>query len=78
MDLQKTIQANEGTIIDVRSYGEFMSGHVAGSVNITLNQIPERIEEIKQLQNTFNSLLCFRQPKQSGATFSIATRNQML
>ena len=27
------------TIIDVRSYGEFMGGHVAGSINIPLQEI---------------------------------------
>jgi phage shock protein E len=56
MDLQKTIQENEGTIIDVRSYGEFMGAHVADSVNIPLNQIPERIEEIKKLKTPL--ILC--------------------
>lgn len=64
MDLQKIIQTNEGTIVDVRSYGEFMSGHVAGSVNIVLNQIPERIEEIKQLKTPL--ILCCASGNRSG------------
>jgi phage shock protein E len=35
------------TIIDVRTPGEFMGGHVAGSINIPLQEIPERLDEIK-------------------------------
>ena len=64
MDLQKIIQTNEGTIVDVRSYGEFMEGHVAGSINIALNQIPERIEEIKQLKTPL--ILCCASGNRSG------------
>lgn len=29
MSLEKIIQENQGTIVDVRSYGEFMGSHVA-------------------------------------------------
>ena len=64
MDLQKIIQTNEGTIVDVRSYSEFMGGHVAGSINIALNQIPERIEEIKQLKTPL--ILCCASGNRSG------------
>ena len=37
------------TIVDVRSTGEFMAGHVAGSINIPLNRIQGSIEELKQM-----------------------------
>jgi rhodanese-related sulfurtransferase len=40
---------NKKTIIDVRTPGEFMSGNVAGSINIPLNEIPVRVSEIKQM-----------------------------
>ncbi|MDE3236410.1 MAG: rhodanese-like domain-containing protein [Bacteroidota bacterium] len=36
-------------IVDVRTPGEFMGGNVAGSINIPLNEIPGRIDEIKQI-----------------------------
>ena len=36
-------------IIDVRSRMEFMGGHVEGSINIPLQEIPEHIEEIKAM-----------------------------
>tara|TARA_R110002033_G_scaffold105029_1_gene152420 strand:+ start:637 stop:831 length:195 start_codon:yes stop_codon:yes gene_type:complete len=64
MDLQKIIQENDGTIIDVRSNGEFMGAHVADSVNIPLNQIPERIKEIKKLKTPL--ILCCASGNRSG------------
>ena len=39
------------TIIDVRSPEEFKNGNVAGSINIPLNEIQQRIEEIKWRQS---------------------------
>jgi phage shock protein E len=35
------------TIIDVRTRAEFAGGHVAGSINLPLQEITEHIEEIK-------------------------------
>ena len=49
MTVEEIIKKDLGTIIDVRSYGEFMGGHVVDSINIALNEIPERLEEIKNL-----------------------------
>ncbi len=37
------------TIIDVRTPGEFYGGHVEGSINIPLNELPTRVEEIKNI-----------------------------
>ncbi|MBI3142381.1 MAG: rhodanese-like domain-containing protein [Bacteroidetes bacterium] len=38
----------EGAVIlDVRSPGEYASGHIPGSRNIPLNQLPNRISEVK-------------------------------
>ena len=36
-------------VIDVRSQDEFMGGHVAGSINIPLNEIPEKVNSIKAM-----------------------------
>jgi rhodanese-related sulfurtransferase len=36
------------TIVDVRTPGEFMGGHVEGSINIPLNELPYRLEELKE------------------------------
>ena len=34
------------TVVDVRSAAEFAGGHAAGSINIPLNEIPQRAAEI--------------------------------
>ncbi len=44
------------TIIDVRTQGEFMGGHVAGSVNIPLQEIQSRVGEIKEMNQPI--ILC--------------------
>lgn len=35
------------TIIDVRTAGEFAGRHVPGAINIPLDQLPDRIDELK-------------------------------
>lgn len=39
-----------GTIIDVRSKGEFAGGHKNGSINIPLNEIGTHISKIKTMK----------------------------
>ena len=41
--------AQNSTIIDVRSESEFAGRHVPGAINIPLDQLPQRIEEIRDL-----------------------------
>lgn len=55
---------NNKTIIDVRTPGEFMGGNVAGSINIPLNEIQSRVEEIKQFQQPI--ILCCASGGRSG------------
>jgi phage shock protein E len=64
MNLEKIIQENQGTIVDVRSYAEFMGGNVVDSINITLNEIPVRIEELKKLDSPL--ILCCASGNRSG------------
>lgn len=52
------------TIVDVRTPGEFMGGHVAGSVNIPLNEIPQRVQEIKSMKQPI--VLCCASGGRSG------------
>ena len=40
---------NEETLIDVRTAGEFDSGHIIGAVNIPLNELQQHIAQIKTL-----------------------------
>lgn len=64
MDLEKIIKENQGTIIDVRSYAEFTGGNVVDSINIALNEIPARIEELKKLKAPL--ILCCASGNRSG------------
>lgn len=64
MNLEKIIKENQGTIVDVRSYGEFVGGHVADSLNIVLNEIPQRLEELKNLKMPL--ILCCASGNRSG------------
>mgnify|MGYP005862668217 CR=1 FL=1 len=54
-------------IIDVRSRTEFMGGHVAGSINIPLQEIPEHVDEIKNMGNT---VFCCASGNRSGQAVS--------
>ena len=55
---------NAQTIVDVRTPAEFMGGHVAGSINIPLQQIQQRLEEIKSLKQPI--ILCCASGNRSG------------
>ncbi len=52
------------TIIDVRTPGEFMGGNVAGSINIPLQEIQSRTDEIKSMQQPI--VLCCASGMRSG------------
>lgn len=52
------------TIIDVRTPYEFMSGHVKGSINIPLNEILPRLDEIRSLPHPI--VLCCASGSRSG------------
>lgn len=62
-NLEQLIKSGRATIIDVRSAAEFMGGHVAGSINIPLQQIPQRLDEFKKMENI---VLCCASGNRSG------------
>ena len=64
MNLDTILKENLGTIVDVRTYGEFMGGHVVDSINIPLNEISERMEELKNLKSPL--ILCCASGGRSG------------
>ena len=45
-----------GSVIDVRTVEEFNGGHASGSINIPMNEVMNRLDEIKQLPQPI--LLC--------------------
>lgn len=64
MNLENILKEKNCTIVDVRSHEEFMGGHVAGSINIPLQTIPERVEELKKLSTPL--VLCCASGNRSG------------
>ena len=75
MDLEKIIVENLGTIIDVRTYGEFSGGNVAGSINIPLNEIPVRIKELKAMKAPL--VLCCASGGRSGQAQNYLSQNDI-
>lgn len=67
MNIEKIIKEKQGTIVDVRSTGEFMGGHVIDSINIPLQEISQRTEEIKQLKQPL--VLCCASGGRSGQAY---------
>jgi len=68
MSIQEIIKHNETVVIDVRSPMEFSGGNVADSINIPLQDLPNRINELKK--DSGNIVLCCA----SGGRSGIATQ----
>jgi len=68
MSIEQIIKEKKGTIVDVRTPGEFMGGNVAGSVNLPLQEIQNRLDEVKILETPL--VLCCA----SGARSGMATQ----
>jgi phage shock protein E len=61
------------TIVDVRTPEEFGEGHVAGAINIPLDQIPQRLQEVKKMQTPIVAYC--RSGNRSGMAVSILKQN---
>ncbi|WP_339648126.1 rhodanese-like domain-containing protein [uncultured Salegentibacter sp.] len=64
MKTEDLIKNNKGTIVDVRTVNEFMGGSVSTAVNIPLNEIPLRLDELKELESPL--ILCCASGNRSG------------
>ena len=64
MSMNEIINHPNATIVDVRSEGEFAGGNVAGSINIPLNEVPQRVEEFKNMSKPL--VLCCLSGGRSG------------
>lgn len=73
MTLEEAIQKGEGTVVDVRTPGEFMGGNVAGSINIPLNEVPQRIEEFRNFAKPL--MVCCASGNRSGQAASFLGAN---
>jgi phage shock protein E len=61
--IEALIKSGKATVVDVRTPSEFMGGHVKDSINIPLQEIPTRIEELKKMDNV---VLCCASGNRSG------------
>jgi len=73
MNIEKIIKEQKGTIIDVRSRGEFMGGNVAGSINIPLQDIPNKLDELKKMNGPL--VLCCASGNRSGQAHGYLAQN---
>jgi rhodanese-related sulfurtransferase len=64
MDIENLIKENKGTIVDVRTPAEFMGGNVSGSINVPLNEVVERLDELKLMEMPL--ILCCASGGRSG------------
>ena len=64
MNAEQIIKEKQGTIVDVRTTSEFMGGNVAGSINIPLQEIQQRMDELKNLNQPL--VLCCASGNRSG------------
>jgi rhodanese-related sulfurtransferase len=71
VDLKQVIEAG-AFLVDVRTPGEFMEGHVNGSVNIPLNTIPWELDKFK---NKKNIVVFCRSGARSGQAVSLLRQN---
>lgn len=64
MNVDQIIQSKKCTIVDVRTPEEYRGRHVAGSINVPLQEIIYRVEELKNLSNPL--VLCCASGNRSG------------
>jgi rhodanese-related sulfurtransferase len=72
--ITQLLKSKQASIIDVRTPEEFMGGHVAGSINIPLNQLPNRLQEVRQHQNV---VLCCASGGRSGSAAQYLKQNNI-
>lgn len=66
------IKNGSATIVDVRTPEEFSDGNVAGSINIPLHEVPQRINEFKTMSNI---VLCCASGNRSGQATAFLKQN---
>ncbi|MCD6012121.1 MAG: rhodanese-like protein [Flavipsychrobacter sp.] len=63
MNKIKELLQEGSVVVDVRTPSEFMRGHVAGSINIPLDELPLRLNEVR---NKKAIILCCASGMRSG------------
>ncbi|MBS1636714.1 MAG: rhodanese-like domain-containing protein [Bacteroidetes bacterium] len=72
--LEELISSGQANVIDVRTPAEFMGGHVAGSKNIPLDELPEHLDELRSMKHI---VLCCASGNRSGRAASFLKQNQI-
>ena len=62
-NIAELLKNEQTVIVDVRSPQEFMGGHVVGSINIPLNEIPQHLDALKKMEQI---VLCCASGGRSG------------
>lgn len=70
--MQDWTKAANAKIVDVRTHAEFSGGHVAGSVNIPLQELPEKISELMEVETL---VFCCASGGRSGMATQILAEN---
>lgn len=70
--MQDWTKSNDPMIVDVRTRAEYSGGHVAGSVNIPLQELPEKINE---LMDTETLVFCCASGGRSGMATQMLAEN---
>ena len=73
MSIRDLINDENATIVDVRTPGEYMSGNVAGSINIPLNEVPSRVDEFNGLSRPI--IVCCLSGGRSGQAAAFLSAN---
>lgn len=71
-EISALIRSERTTIVDVRTPGEFAGGHVAGSINIPLDELPRRLDEFKKMDQI---VLCCLSGGRSGQATMFLKQN---
>ena len=74
MNLKELLQKNEGTIVDVRTPGEFQVVHISGSVNIPVNELLQRVDDLQELKQPI-ILCCASGGRSAMATHMLQEQN---
>ena len=64
---------NNASIVDVRTPGEFEEGHYPGAVNIPLNELPQRLDELMEMKKPIVAYC--RSGARSGMAVSLLKQN---
>lgn len=72
MTIETIIKEKKGTIVDVRTTEEFKGGNVSGSINIPLQEIDKRMNELKGLKQPL--VLCCASGGRSGQATQYLTK----